>query len=163
MSEKSKILVVDDDEAFVDAVSKVLDHHGWTVSANNSGVAGLAEFEALLRENGHPPQVAIIDLRMPDLKGTDLAKRIKQLAPEVYTILVSGYLNGEPEAGVAAVTAHRVAHRGEPASSCARAHQITDPLLVCAEVAHLGVVHLLHDLPGAREVSGVDQERQEAG
>jgi len=92
--------VVDDDEAFVDAISKVLDHHGWTVSANNSGVAGLAEFEALLKENGRPPQVAIIDLRMPDLKGTDLAKRIKQLAPEVYTILVSGYLDEEPEAGV---------------------------------------------------------------
>ncbi len=99
-SQAPDVLVVDDDEAFVDAISKVLDHHGWTVSANNSGVAGLAEFEALLEENGRPPQVAIIDLRMPDLKGTDLAKRIKQLAPEVYTILVSGYLNEEPEAGV---------------------------------------------------------------
>jgi len=99
-SQSPDVLVVDDDEASVDAVSKVLEHHGWTVSANNSGVAGLAEFEALLEENGHPPQVAIIDLRMPDLKGTDLAKRIKQLAPEVYTILVSGYLIEEPEAGI---------------------------------------------------------------
>ena len=99
-SQAPDVLVVDDDEAFVDAVSEVLEHHGWTVSANNSGVAGLAEFEALLEENGRPPQVAIIDLRMPDLKGTDLAKRVKQLAPEVYTILVSGYLNEEPEAGV---------------------------------------------------------------
>ncbi len=99
-SQAPDVLVVDDDEAFVDAISKVLDHHGWTVSANNSGVAGLAEFEALLQENGRPPQVAIIDLRLPDLKGTDLAKRIKQLAPQVYTILVTGYLNEEPEAGV---------------------------------------------------------------
>jgi len=99
-SQSPDVLVVDDDEASVDAVSKVLEHHGWTVSANNSGVAGLAEFEALLEENGRPPQVAIIDLRMPDLKGTDLAKRIKQLAPEVYTILVSGYLIEEPEAGI---------------------------------------------------------------
>jgi len=99
-SQSPDVLVVDDDEASVDAVSKVLEHHGWTVSANNSGVAGLAEFEALLKENGRPPQVAIIDLRMPDLKGTDLAKRIKQLAPEVYTILVSGYLIEEPEAGI---------------------------------------------------------------
>ncbi len=81
-SQAPDILVVDDDAAFIDSVSKVLEHHGWTVSANNSGVAG------------------IIDLRMPDLKGTDLAKRIKQLAPEVYTILVSGYLNEEPQAGV---------------------------------------------------------------
>ncbi len=99
-SETPDVLVVDDDEAFIDAVSKVLDHHGWTVSAHNSGVAGLAEFEALLEENGRPPQVAIVDLRMSDLKGTDLAKRIKQLAPEVYTILASGYLNEEPQAGV---------------------------------------------------------------
>ncbi len=94
------VIVVDDDEAFNDAVSEVLEHHGWTVSTNSSGVAGLAEFEALLEKNGRPPRVAIIDLRMPDLKGTDLAKRIKQLAPEVYTILVSGYLNEEPAAGV---------------------------------------------------------------
>ena len=100
VSETPDVLVVDDDEAFIDAVSKVLDHHGWTVSAHNSGVAGLAEFEALLEENGRPPQVAIVDLRMPDLKGTDLAKRIKQLAPEVYTILASGYLNEEPQAGI---------------------------------------------------------------
>ena len=99
-SRTSDVLVVDDDEAFIESVSKVLEHHGWTVSAHNSGVAGLAEFEALLEENGRPPQVAIIDLRMPDLKGTDLARRMKQLAPEVYTILVSGYLNEEPEAGV---------------------------------------------------------------
>jgi len=96
----SDVLVVDDDEAFLESVSQVLEHHGWTVSAHNSGVAGLAAFEALLEENGHPPRVAIIDLRMPDLNGADLARRIKQLAPEVYTILVSGYLNEEPEAGV---------------------------------------------------------------
>jgi len=99
-SQAPDVLVVDDDEAFLEAISKVLDHHGWTVSANTSGVAGLAEFEALLKENGRPPPVAIIDLRLPDLKGTDLAKRIKQLAPQVYTILSTGYLNEEPEAGV---------------------------------------------------------------
>ena len=99
-SQAPDVLVVDDDEAFVDALCKVLDHHGWTFSTSNSGVAGLAEFEALLKENSHPPPVAIIDLRLPDLKGTDLAKRIKQLAPQVYTILSTGYLNEEPEAGV---------------------------------------------------------------
>jgi len=73
-SQAPDVLVVDDDEAFVDALCKVLDHHGWTFSTSNSGVAGL--------------------------KGTDLAKRIKQLAPQVYTILSTGYLNEEPEAGV---------------------------------------------------------------
>ena len=92
------IMLIDDDEAVIHSLRSFFEAHGWAVSSATSGVAGLGQFEESLKTHQRARQVVVIDLRMSDLSGTELAQRIKQLAPDTHTVLLSGYLGDEPEA-----------------------------------------------------------------
>ncbi len=92
------VLLIDVYEGLIVSLRSLLEAHGWAVTTATSGVAGLAEFESFLAQHRRPPRAVIIDLLMPDLDGTHLAERIKQLAPQTHTVLLSGYVGEEPEA-----------------------------------------------------------------
>lgn len=94
------VLVIDDDQELVDSLRDLFEAQGWVISSATSGVGGLAELESCLREYDQAPRAVIVDLRLSDLSGTDLAQCIKQIAPEAYTVLLSAYLAQEPQAGV---------------------------------------------------------------
>lgn len=71
-----KILLVDDDEAVLDMMSRLLAHRGHAVQicASPFGVSA-----AIVRD---PPEVVVIDVMMPGLSGASLASVIARLELE---------------------------------------------------------------------------------
>ncbi len=81
----SKILVVDDDSASIEAASEVLEREGYDLFAASGGREAL---ETLAAED---IDVVITDEKMPDLSGIDLLKHIKDNYPYTQVIILTGY------------------------------------------------------------------------
>jgi len=93
------VLVVDDQEGMLVVTREVLQTHGFDVLTALSAEEALPLFSALA---GDPergaPRVVITDLRMPGRPGTELAREIKQIAPDTQVILLSAFLEeADPE------------------------------------------------------------------
>ena len=68
----AKITLVDDDENIVASVSLALESHGHTVKACYDGATGLAALES------DPPDLAILDVKMPRMDGMEVLRRLRQ-------------------------------------------------------------------------------------
>src|SRR3954470_23409508 len=68
----AKITLVDDDENIVTSVSLALESHGHKVTAYFDGAAGLAALES------EPPDLAILDVKMPRMDGMEVLRRLRQ-------------------------------------------------------------------------------------
>src|SRR5579872_6762266 len=68
----AKITLVDDDENIVASVSLALESHGHSVKACYDGAAGLASLES------DPPDLAILDVKMPRMDGMEVLRRLRQ-------------------------------------------------------------------------------------
>ena len=79
----AKITLVDDDENIVASVSMALESHGHTVKAYYDGVSGLAALEA------DPPDLAILDVKMPRMDGMEVLRRLRQTSEMPVIILTS--------------------------------------------------------------------------
>ncbi len=90
------VLVVDDDNRMLNTLRASLVATGMVAEGAKDAETGLRKFEDYLRDAQRAPGVVVADLRMPGLLGTDMAKRIKQLAPNTRFILISAYVNDEP-------------------------------------------------------------------
>jgi DNA-binding NtrC family response regulator len=80
-----KILVVDDDSSLRQAVCALLTRNGYEAASATGGREALE----LLADRGF--DVAITDLRMDEMSGLDLLKRIRANFPEVEVILLTAY------------------------------------------------------------------------
>jgi CheY-like chemotaxis protein len=76
-----RILVVDDNVINLDLIRKILHLEGYEVIIAESGV------EALEKIQLHKPDLALLDVIMPDMNGYELCRRVRQL-PEGKTIPV---------------------------------------------------------------------------
>jgi DNA-binding NtrC family response regulator len=81
---KSKILVVDDENDLRQLLTAVLGEY-YDVSQASSGAALKKLFPA------QPPDVVLLDVKLPDADGLDLLTQIKKRWPETEVILLSGY------------------------------------------------------------------------
>lgn len=99
------ILLVDDNAALVDNLTEILDDGGYTVRCADSYAAALNEAEAGF-------DVALVDLRLPDGDGTELARALKTRAPDAQVILLTGHASTESAA--AAVRAGAFAYLVKP-------------------------------------------------
>ena len=79
----AKITLVDDDENIVASVSLALESHGHTVKAFYDGASGLAGLEA------DPPDLAILDVKMPRMDGMEVLRRLRQTSSTPVIILTS--------------------------------------------------------------------------
>ena len=79
----AKITLVDDDENIVASVSLALESHGHTIKAYYDGAAGLAALES------DPPDLAILDVKMPRLDGMEVLRRLRQTSDLPVIILTS--------------------------------------------------------------------------
>jgi two-component system response regulator RegA len=79
------ILVVDDDEIFRKRMSRALSERGLEVrSAANVD-------EALALAANEPPELAVVDLRMPGRSGLELVRALKELDPATRVLVLTGY------------------------------------------------------------------------
>jgi sigma-B regulation protein RsbU (phosphoserine phosphatase) len=83
---RSRILVVDDEPGMLHAVERVL-------GASYDIVALRSSRAALATAKETRPDLAIIDIRMPDLDGFELMAQLKADAPELQIILMTGSID----------------------------------------------------------------------
>jgi DNA-binding NarL/FixJ family response regulator len=80
-----KCVVADDHPAIVAAVSEFLEAEGIEVVARARDGQ-----EALTKIESTRPDVALVDLRMPRVSGTEVARRAARVSPETGVILYTG-------------------------------------------------------------------------
>ena len=84
-----RILVVEDEESYRQALESGLSSEGYEVELAADGFEGLRRFAA------RPPDLVLLDLLLPGMGGVEVCRRMRDLAP-VPVIMVSA-LDGEPE------------------------------------------------------------------
>jgi CheY-like chemotaxis protein len=80
-----KILLVDDDPSVLDSIERVLNYLGHAVQTADSGAAAL---EVVAKG---AVDLVITDYFMPDMKGDELARRLKQRQPGQRILMVTAY------------------------------------------------------------------------
>lgn len=80
-----KILVVDDDPEFVEAVKELLERSGYGVITAYSGKEAIAKAGETQGVN-----LALLDLVMPMMDGFTLLEKLKEVSPELAVIIVTG-------------------------------------------------------------------------
>jgi len=65
-------------------LSSVLEDEGYSVEAVGNGKQAIKTCEKL------PFDVALVDINLPDIKGTELLRKLKQLQPRMVKIIVTG-------------------------------------------------------------------------
>jgi len=83
----ARILVVDDDEGLLILMAESLRAEGYEVATADSGRAALAWV------NGHRPDLMILDLKLRDLEGPVLVKKLRGAAATVPFVVVTGQGN----------------------------------------------------------------------
>lgn len=83
--EKGRILVVDDDEGICSVVQTALKNKDYVVD-----IAKNAK-EAIAKTNTNFYNLALIDLRLPDMDGTELLTAMKETTPAIVKIILTGY------------------------------------------------------------------------
>ncbi len=78
----SRILIIEDEESYRDAMSFMLDREGFAVAGAPDGEQGLAEFD----RNG--ADLVLLDLMMPGLPGIEVCKALRQRS-DVPVIMVT--------------------------------------------------------------------------
>jgi len=81
---KMKVLLVDDEEEFVNTLAERLQLRGFQVLTSTDGEAALQVVE----DNG--PQVVLLDVMMPGLGGLEVLQQIKSKHPSIQVILLTG-------------------------------------------------------------------------
>jgi two-component system sensor histidine kinase HydH len=102
------ILLVDDNAALVDNLAEILEDAGYATRRAGS-------FAAARDQSRSGFDVALVDLRLPDGDGTELARELKIVAPDAQVILLTGHASTESAA--AAVRAGAFAYLVKPTPS----------------------------------------------
>jgi DNA-binding NtrC family response regulator len=85
MSRNTRILVVDDDENIRKVVIAILEDEGYTVES-----VGTAK-EAIEKSKRKFYNIALIDIRLPDMEGIELLTKIRDTTPRMRKVIVTGY------------------------------------------------------------------------
>ncbi len=85
MDKPIRILVVDDDESIRTVLKAILEDEGYVVDLAENGK------EAIEKSNVIFYNMALIDVRLPDMEGTELLGAIKETTPNMVKIIITGY------------------------------------------------------------------------
>jgi DNA-binding response OmpR family regulator len=78
-----RVMVVEDDPTVQKALRRVFETEGYTVEVHGNGKSALESFKTAA------PSIIILDLRLPQLSGSDLCKEIKSQSPTQPIIVLS--------------------------------------------------------------------------
>jgi len=87
MTERAKILIVDDEPEIVSILKEFLSIKGFLVTGASSGEEALSILEK------ETPDCVLLDIMMPGMKGTEAAKIIKTKYPSIKIVILTGFLN----------------------------------------------------------------------
>jgi len=83
--EKKSVLIIDDDKAILASFKDLLEMNGYRVGTAENGR------EALEKANNDFYNLALIDIKLPDIEGTQLLGEFRQIVPEMKRIMITGY------------------------------------------------------------------------
>jgi DNA-binding NarL/FixJ family response regulator len=81
-----RVVIVDDHRLFVDAMALLLGHDDRLTVIGTAGDGATAIELAVSRA----AEVAVIDVRMPEIDGLETARRLRKRSPETRVILITG-------------------------------------------------------------------------
>jgi len=82
---KIKLLIVDDEEGYVNILSKRLTKRDFNVTTALSGT------EAIKALRHQDFDAAVLDLKMEDMDGIEVLKIFKKMAPDLSVIMLTGH------------------------------------------------------------------------
>ncbi len=82
---KKRILVVDDDEDIQETLKSLLTKKGYLVDTANSGAMAIQMSESTSYN------LALLDVVLPDMEGTQLLVKLKPTIPRMRKIMVTGH------------------------------------------------------------------------
>ena len=85
MGERTRILVVDDDESIRKTLAAILEDKGYDVDTAENGK------EAITKSHAKFYNLALIDIRLPDMEGIKLLTAMKETTPKMVKIIITGY------------------------------------------------------------------------
>jgi len=80
-----RVLLVDDESQFVEALAERLQLRGFEALVANDGPAALDLIEK------DRLQLVVLDLRMPEMDGLEVLRRIKEKWPKTQVIIATGH------------------------------------------------------------------------
>jgi formate/nitrite transporter len=81
----NKILVIDDEQIVGESLRKTFRDEGYEIDTARSGQEGLQKAR---RESF---DLMIVDLKMPDISGLDVVRKIKEEQPDAMMVMITGY------------------------------------------------------------------------
>jgi two-component system NtrC family response regulator len=81
----AKILIVDDDESIRKVLQAILEEKGYAVESVGTAKKAIEIAKKKLYN------VALLDIRLPDMDGTELLSRIKDTIPRMRKIIITGF------------------------------------------------------------------------
>lgn len=105
----TRLLVVDDDRAFLQRLARAMERRGFDVSACES----LAEARRAINE--YSPTHAVVDMRLEDGNGLDVVELLRKRRPDSRVIILTGY--GNIATAVTAVKMGAVDYLAKPADA----------------------------------------------
>ena len=85
MNRNARILAVDDDENIRKVVVAILEDEGYVVES-----VGTAK-EAIEKSRRKFYNLALIDIRLPDMEGIELLTKFRETTPRMRKVIVTGY------------------------------------------------------------------------
>jgi len=85
MPERLRILVVDDDAGTAETLGDILEAKGYEVEIASGGLQALA----LVQERQH--DVIFLDIKMPQMNGVEVLRRVKLMRPGTVVIMMTAY------------------------------------------------------------------------
>jgi len=85
LSETARILVIDDEESIRKTISMTLEHAGYVVDTAENGKKAVEEAKSKFYN------LALVDVRLPDIEGTELLQTLEETAPKMIKIILTGF------------------------------------------------------------------------
>jgi two-component system response regulator FixJ len=80
---KETVYLLDDDASILKSTGRLLDSVGWKVEAFTDPIAFLEQAAK------HRPDVAVIDILMPDMNGLEVQTRLRCVSPSTRVIVLT--------------------------------------------------------------------------
>jgi DNA-binding NtrC family response regulator len=85
MGENARILIIDDDENIRKVLTAILEEEGYAIESVDTGK------KAIERTKRKAYNLALIDIRLPDMEGIELLTKMKDTTPKMRKIIITGY------------------------------------------------------------------------
>jgi DNA-binding response OmpR family regulator len=82
---KKTILVVDDDKSILRTFARILQKNGYEIETAETGK------EAMEKAENRHYDLALVDIRLPDMDGTDLLAKLKKQLLNTVKIMITGF------------------------------------------------------------------------